>query len=144
MARRYHVYKIVKVDNETLYSQFANSYSNFGVEYEKGLYVKPKIGKLFAYAERYIVEGIILRSEKHFSDVGEYQAWECLTTTEPVSFFSSIPSLSAVSLWSSFWDKYPDRYFSSSFPIKQVTEISIPIPHGTVLCDDLKLWKQIS
>lgn len=126
----YQVYKIIREDDEDrLWSIWKQGH--YVTEYFQGIYIKPEIGKLFAYEDKSLID-----LELH--TVGatppyNYQVWECLTTGKPVPFHTLIPRLSWQEIWIEYWFGHPVWKFDSNQ--------GMYTPKGTVLCEDIKLYK---
>lgn len=130
--KRYHVYKIVhKHYDGTLRSMIVSSYNEFCVEYKLKIYAKAKIGKLFAFKD--------IDCARDFSDrafIGK-ELWECLTTKKPILCDFRIASVT--------WSDILNRYWKDDFSTENIENYyKTMAPIGTVLCDDLKLWRRIS
>lgn len=145
MTRRFHVYKVIEINENRLFS--AMSYVNmmgydpdsdtFIIEYFLHKYVEAKIGMLFAFKTLKFAQGFHKGMDwKGLGERSPYQLWECLTTIKPKPFGGTIIP-SGKENFEYFWNHFPDRY-RSNFMV-----YSMPAPKDTILCNDLKLWKQI-
>ena len=128
MARRYHVYKIVRKDQQGRYwSQYEDHMkSSFVTEYLPREYVEPNIGKLFAYND-------ISWAEKSFNSFLNEEIWECLTSYKPIPFVAYLPNYGSLEIWSEFWKDFTNW----SYEVEQ----GMSPPIGAVLCEDIKLWR---
>ena len=140
MARRFHVWKAVHRDrNGTLGSLIITSGSNCYTYYTPKEYVKPKIGKIFAFSD-------LSSTEKFTMMFDQYQIWECLTTKKPIvcrhSNLLNYMLVERDSILQEYWEDFfpsPARYNGT-----RKGNFDMSPPANTVLCDDLKLWKRIS
>ena len=147
MARRYHVYKAVDTHEDGIFHSIIISKSNeFGIRYIPGKYVEPIVGKIFAFDSLQNADDFI-----EGFDEGDYEIWESLTTKRPLEVKRNMRFLHHIEAWrdsrslKEFWHTYfldSGGILSSNILKEKFPTMQVPI--GTVLCDDLKLWKQIS
>ena len=130
--KRFHAYKVLQYTEEgRLISAMGTEHSNsiFSLEYFPNKYIYPIIGMLFAFSELEFAYGFA----GNYSHNPIFQFWDCLTTKNPIEYRGFIPI--GKMEFEAFWDNYPKRLNS---------DYMRSLPSGTVLCEDLKLWKRIS
>ena len=154
--KRFHVYKVVREydDGKALASAIVDPSIQYCINYYPGKYAKPEVGKIFAFSQLYLAENFA-------HELSNCEVWECLTTKRPVEHKMLFLSFQHINLGyttysngredllKEFWKRFPSiltsprEYHGDQFSFDNNTFSLMSVPEGTVLCDDLKLWKQI-
>lgn len=136
MTKRYHVFKAVRNYKDGDFgSLIVENSSEFYINYIPKQYVKPRIGKIFAFRDSLSAKSFTQSKNKK-----NYEIWECLTTKKPISCYATILNFAQIDenrlMREYWWD------FRSGHDTKGSNLYASP-PFNTVLCDDIKLWKRI-
>ena len=116
-------YKVLRrLSNGELYSWVVSCFSKYGIVYEKGKWIKPKIGAIFCYKNLPSTEDITL-----FSNA---EIWEVEIKPSKYKLKGVIHPLDADDEFKKYWKS-------------KVKDGAYCLPEGTILADKIKLIRRI-